>query len=158
MLHITATIICTIFTVVTASGILYPRASETREVVSLDGIWRFRTSLEKKANAGFKQGWFLKELENAIDMPVPSSFNDITTDHKLRDFVGWVWYQRKFFVPVGWKNERIYIRFGSVQYTAVIVSHRMSLGLNTIFASSLSVKNVNVFMLIEYKCMYWNVF
>ena len=31
-------------------------------------------------------------------MPVPSSYNDITQDAALRDHLGWVWYDREFFV------------------------------------------------------------
>lgn len=56
-------------------------------------------------------------------MPVPSSYNDITEDPKLRDHVGVVWYDRTFFVPQSWsKNQRVWIRFGSVHYLAVVVS------------------------------------
>lgn len=55
-------------------------------------------------------------------MPVPASYNDITEDYDLREHVGTVWYDRKFFVPISWGNEkRVYIRFGSVQYEAFVV-------------------------------------
>ena len=60
-----------------------------------------------------------------IDMPVPSSYNDITQNKKLRDFVGWVWYDRDFFVPKSWDNEettRTVIRFESCHYTCQVVS------------------------------------
>lgn len=56
-------------------------------------------------------------------MPVPSSYNDITTDKNLRDFVGWVWYDREFFVPANWINQRIILRFGSAHYYAIVVGH-----------------------------------
>ena len=56
-------------------------------------------------------------------MPVPSSFNDITEDRSLRDHVGTVWYDRKFFVPQSWSDNKIvWIRFGSVHYKAIVVS------------------------------------
>lgn len=60
-------------------------------------------------------------------MPVPSSFNDITTDPYLRDFVGWVWYQRQFWLPRSWANEdtRIMLRFGSAHYNAIAVSKHL---------------------------------
>lgn len=55
-------------------------------------------------------------------MPVPASYNDITEDSSLRDHVGTVWYDRKFFVPGSWSdNKRVWIRFGSVHYEAHVV-------------------------------------
>lgn len=57
-------------------------------------------------------------------MPVPSSYNDITADNHLRDHVGTVWYDRKFFVAASWaQNKRVWIRFGSVHYEAYVVSN-----------------------------------
>lgn len=60
-----------------------------------------------------------------IDMPVPSSFNDITQNPKLRDFSGWVWYEKEAWVPQSWlqnKDTRIMLRVGSAHYYAVVVS------------------------------------
>lgn len=55
-------------------------------------------------------------------MPVPSSYNDITEDYSLREHVGTVWYDRKFFIPASWsQNKRVWIRFGSVHYEAIVV-------------------------------------
>jgi len=58
-------------------------------------------------------------------MPVPSSFNDITQNSSLRDFVGWVWYDRQVWIPDSWIKSSINIklRFGSVHYHAIVVSH-----------------------------------
>ena len=53
-------------------------------------------------------------------MPVPSSFNDITQKREIRDFSGWVWYDRNFFVPATWKNGNILLRLGSVNYLASV--------------------------------------
>lgn len=55
-------------------------------------------------------------------MPVPSSFNDITQNRALRDYVGWVWYQRSFYAPKSWQTEKraVYLRFGSVHYFAAV--------------------------------------
>lgn len=56
-------------------------------------------------------------------MPVPSSYNDITQDKSLRDHVGVVWYDRRFFVPDTWEKEgfRVWLRFSSVHYFAQVV-------------------------------------
>lgn len=54
-------------------------------------------------------------------MPVPSSYNDISTKLTVRDHAGAVWYQRSFYVPQAWKDKKIWIRFGSVCYNASVV-------------------------------------
>lgn len=55
-------------------------------------------------------------------MPVPASYNDITTDPKIRDYLGIVWYDRSFFVPRFWADSgKTWIRFSSVSYAANVV-------------------------------------
>ena len=71
-------------------------------------------------------------------MPVPSSYNDITTNSTIRwnddnddtneahdnddarDYVGWAWYDTTFYVYPGWQDQRVMIRFGSAHYTAMV--------------------------------------
>ncbi|KAL0194249.1 hypothetical protein M9458_012545, partial [Cirrhinus mrigala] len=58
-----------------------------------------------------------------IDMPVPSSYNDITQDAKIRDFIGWVWYEKDVWVPARWiqdRGTRIVLRVGSAHYYSVL--------------------------------------
>ena len=61
------------------------------------------------------------EASDVMQMPVPSSYNDIGVSAAVRDFVGWAWYERTFFVPNRWKSDKleIMLRFGAVHYTAV---------------------------------------
>lgn len=59
-------------------------------------------------------------------MPVPASYNDITQDKKLRDFIGWVWYETEFFVPVEWQQKRVVLRFDSAHYNTIVVSKCIS--------------------------------
>ena len=47
-------------------GILYPRASESREVVTLDGMWRFTTANLSMQNQGFEERWFSKRLHEVL--------------------------------------------------------------------------------------------
>lgn len=107
-------------------GLLYPRESETREIRSLDGMWNFVKGNTNDPKEGFKEEWYKYDLSKSrptIPMPVPSSYNDITEDAALRDHVGQVWYDKKFFIPQSWsKHNRVWIRFGSVHYMAVVVS------------------------------------
>jgi hypothetical protein len=46
------------------SGILYPRESESREVVLLDGIWKFRVSPAEDQEKGFTKKWFSTNFED----------------------------------------------------------------------------------------------
>ncbi|XP_037821334.1 beta-glucuronidase isoform X1 [Lucilia sericata] len=105
-------------------GMLYPRESETREVRSLDGIWNFVKSDVTNPTQGIRDKWYtddLSRVQETIPMPVPASYNDITTESALRDHVGTVWYDRKFFVPKSWSNQqRVWLRFGSVHYEAFV--------------------------------------
>lgn len=106
------------------SGLLYPRESETREVRSLDGIWNFVKSDEGNLTQGVREKWFeydLNRFRETRPMPVPASYNEITEERRIRDHVGTVWYDRKFFIPIGWeKKQRVWMRFGSVHYEAIV--------------------------------------
>ncbi|XP_067008358.2 beta-glucuronidase isoform X2 [Anabrus simplex] len=109
---------------VSPGGMLYPRESETREVRSLDGIWRFRLSSDDPLE-GFRDKWYDEDLTQTgetMPMPVPSSYNDITQDKAIRDHLGLVWYDRTFFVPQSWlqNKNRVWLRFGSVNYAAQV--------------------------------------
>lgn len=109
-------------------GLLYPFESETREVRTLDGPWNFLKSKQDDPMEGVKQKWFqrdLAEIGRTIVMPVPASYNDITEDSSLRDHVGTVWYDRRFFVPKSWNDGLVWIRFGSVHYAAIVVSDQI---------------------------------
>lgn len=58
-------------------------------------------------------------------MPVPSSFNDMGQDERLRRFIGWVWYEREVTLPQRWTQDlgtRVVLRIGSAHYYAIVVS------------------------------------
>lgn len=44
-------------------GILYPRESETRQVVSLDGLWNFVVPNTSNPFIGFEYYWYKKNLK-----------------------------------------------------------------------------------------------
>ncbi|XP_055332688.1 beta-glucuronidase-like isoform X2 [Paramacrobiotus metropolitanus] len=99
--------------------------TETRDATILDGLWNFRKADMLNPEVGFAEQWYRTSFcppmtKSCIKMPVPSSYNDISQDRTLRDHVGWVWYERQFFVPFHWsfKKERVVIRFESVHYFA----------------------------------------
>jgi beta-glucuronidase len=51
-------------------------------------------------------------------MPVPSSYNDITANASIRDFVGSVWYSTNVYIPNIWQGQRTVLNFASVHYQA----------------------------------------
>ncbi|CAG2120217.1 unnamed protein product, partial [Medioppia subpectinata] len=57
-----------------------------------------------------------------IPMPVPSSFNDITQSRFIRDYAGWVWYDRNFFVTGDWSDPllAVILHFGSAHYESIV--------------------------------------
>ncbi|CAL1289408.1 unnamed protein product [Larinioides sclopetarius] len=103
---------------------LFPRESLTREIKLLNDVWNFRICHQHDQNAGFREQWFkapLFETGEIIPMPVPSSFNDITQNKTIRDYLGWSWYDKEFYVPQRWsKNLRIVLRFESAHYLTIV--------------------------------------
>ena len=67
---------------------------------------------------------FFLQSGKVIPMPVPSSYNDITEDRKLRDFIGWVWYEKEVYAPRAWESNetRVVLRFEATNYNTVVVS------------------------------------
>lgn len=107
-------------------GMLYPREGPSRERKDLDGLWTFRADLSDSRRLGFEQQWYrrpLRESGPTLDMPVPSSFNDVGQDAQLRNFVGWVWYEREAVLPQRWTQDlgtRVVLRIGSAHYYAIV--------------------------------------
>lgn len=95
---------------------LYPRESETRYISNISGIWKFKADFENKGRA---ENWQQSNFSDAINMPVPSSYNDITQSANLRDHIGDVWYRKEFFAPNYWQNKRIFIRFDSTTHHSI---------------------------------------
>jgi hypothetical protein len=91
------------------SGLLRPIISESRSKLDLTGIWDFRA--EDYWGQGVNEQWYTKPLQASgnhqyqykhgvvlitlagpvLPMPVPASYNDITTNSSLHYFVGTVW-------------------------------------------------------------------
>ncbi len=93
---------------------LKPQTSSTRELVSLDGLWSFAL-----ADADVPTPW-AGRLDTDLQAPVPSSYNDLFVDSRIRDHVGWVWYQRSVRVPRGWAGERIVIRVDAATHEGAV--------------------------------------
>ncbi|WP_211879268.1 beta-glucuronidase [Pseudarthrobacter albicanus] len=96
---------------------LKPQASETREMVNLDGLYRFKVDFDR---AGHQEEWFKAPLASPLEMGVPASYNDVFPDKAIRDHVGYVWYQRDVRVPRGWAGERIHLRLDSATHEGMV--------------------------------------
>ncbi|GJM72518.1 hypothetical protein HMSSN036_47340 [Paenibacillus macerans] len=94
---------------------LYPMVTDTRAVLDLNGIWKFKLD----PGSGFDEDW-QTGLTDAMNMSVPASYNDIGISAEIRHHVGWVWYERDFSFPAALAADRIVLRFGSVTHAAKV--------------------------------------
>ncbi|KAL1228858.1 Beta-glucuronidase [Trichinella pseudospiralis] len=100
-------------------------ATETRQVQSLDGLWWFVAEERNSIGYGLLNKWFELDLSlfrNASRIAVPASYNDQVENDALRRHVGYVWYQKSFFVDADWEKQEkeLLLRFGSVNYDAEV--------------------------------------
>ena len=52
---------------------LYPIVTESRQLIDLNGIWKFKLDKEY----GLTEEWRKSPLKNTIEMAVPASYNDL---------------------------------------------------------------------------------
>lgn len=96
---------------------LRPTDTATRERKSLNGIWAFRLDAE---GAGRRDGWWQAPLEEAREIPVPGSYNDVLVDAGARDHIGDAWYETTARVPRGWAGQRVVLRLDAATHRAVV--------------------------------------
>lgn len=94
-----------------------PRASATRRVTDLSGIWHLRfedlggPTLEPARGA---------VPSDAEPIAVPASYNDQILDRMRRNHVGSVWYDRELWLPAVDDQRQLLLHFGSANYRAEI--------------------------------------
>ncbi|MCD2442791.1 beta-glucuronidase [Agromyces sp. SYSU K20354] len=93
---------------------LKPQTSPTRELVNLDGLWKFAV------DPGTPHTLWQAPLDTTLEAAVPASYNDLFADAAIRDHVGWVWYQRTVRVPRGWAGERVFVRLDAATHEGVV--------------------------------------
>lgn len=97
-------------------SMLYPKVTETRRCVSMDGMWKFKLDGESE---GEKKNWG-NGIPGDEVIPVPASFQDFYTEKDIREFAGDMWYETEFFVPGEWEGKEISIRFGAATHRALV--------------------------------------
>lgn len=118
----------------------------TRAVKCLDGIYDFCLD---DSQLGFGQNWHSHDLQtkcnrdNFYRMPVPSAFNDISSNKTVRNYIGWLWYQTtiddygQLFAsqsllaatkqqPRPGGARQLYVQFESVNYLAIVWVQKLS--------------------------------
>ena len=96
---------------------LRPIESETREVKTLDGLWRFAVDTPELIKP------WTADLPGDLDCPVPSSYNDLFVEQNLRNHIGKVWYQRTIRIPRRWADQRIFVRVGAATHAGEVYAN-----------------------------------
>ena len=86
---------------------LRPVQNEYRNVLSLDGIWKFKTDAKE---VGEEEKW-QNGLTNSQPIAVPGSWNEQIVGE--RNHLGHSWYETETYIPQSWKKERVMLRIGS---------------------------------------------
>lgn len=94
---------------------LQPQANQARSLISLDGIWNF--ALASGVDIEAEEAW-KKAIPPKVQIPVPASYNDILVDAKVKDHVGWVYYQRQVTVPRHFAGQHYHLRFDAATHHA----------------------------------------
>ncbi|KAG7416910.1 Beta-glucuronidase [Fusarium oxysporum f. sp. rapae] len=92
---------------------LKPQANASRELVSLDGVWNF--AVTQSVDIDDERAWE-RNIPPKLQVPVPASYNDIFIDSNIRNHVGWVYYQRRFTIPLSWSQQRYFLRFDAATH------------------------------------------
>ena len=97
-------------------SMLYPRITETRHMIDMDGMWKFSFDPDAEGEAEeWKNG-----IPKAVPMPVPSSFQDLFTDKDSREYCGDFWYETEVTVPNEWEGKGIFLRIGGAAHRAFV--------------------------------------
>lgn len=91
---------------------LYPQRNQFRQLISLPEFWDLCFDPDGQGEGA---GWS-KGFTDGRPVAVPASWNDQFEDWS--DYLGPAWYQTCFGLPWGWDEQRVYLRFGSVNYMA----------------------------------------
>lgn len=97
---------------------LYPLLTKTRSLYNLNGIWNFKIGDHDPQT----------RLDANSVMVVPSSFNDVSVDKTIRNYIGDFWYERTIDVPKIAADEELVLRFGSVTHRAKVYVNGVLLG------------------------------
>jgi len=90
---------------------------QRQDWVNLNGRWQFEFD---DANAGLAEDWAGSGRSFSREIVVPFCFESRLSGIGDTSFHPWVWYRRSFDVPAAWKGRRVLVKFGAVDYRAMI--------------------------------------
>ncbi len=96
----------------------YPQPQFERQLwQSLNGKWQFEFD---DRNAGLDANWGLGTQTFSRSIMVPYCFESKLSGIGDTAFHPWVWYRREFTLTAAWKAKRVLLRFGAVDYRAMV--------------------------------------
>lgn len=98
------------------NSLLYPYENRYRNNTLLNGLWKFQFDPK---SVGESDDW-TTGLPDPIEMPVPGSFADLFTDNESRNYTGDFWYEKEFYIPNGWDDQQLQLRFGSLTQRGIV--------------------------------------
>ena len=94
----------------------YPRPQFVRaDWLCLNGEWEFEID---SSDSGLERNLLGRHLESKITVPFCPESELSGVGHT--DFMAAVWYRRQIEVPASWKNKRVLLHFGAVDYDATV--------------------------------------
>lgn len=100
----------------------------TRRTKSLDGMMDFCLD---PSRTGLSEGWQNANLRSRCRernfhlMPVPAAFNEITNDERVKNFMGWVWYQTTVELEEPSEEWNWMLQFESANYMALVWAQKV---------------------------------
>lgn len=90
---------------------------QRQQWLNLNGTWEFEFD---DADAGLKENWAAGERKFSRNIIVPFCFESPASGIGDPSFHPWVWYRRRFSIPEAWRGKRVWLRFGAVDYRAMV--------------------------------------
>ncbi len=103
---------------------LFPQNNACRQVIDLSGFWTLKPDPE---DIGERKSWF-RGFEDGLVVGVPGSWNEQLAEAGLMNYVGKVWYQKRFIPPACSGTNRIILRFGAADFNARVWLNGQYLG------------------------------
>lgn len=99
--------------------------SQNRQVLSLNGVWKFAVD---STNRGIQENWQNGiPFQSSYEVRVPHTWN---IEPGTEDYAGLVWYQKEIRIQDDWKNKNIRLKFDGVYRDAVVYINGKKAGEN----------------------------
>ncbi|MCK4894700.1 MAG: hypothetical protein KAT07_12065, partial [Calditrichia bacterium] len=95
---------------------LYPQTNRCRTVIDLSGFWKIRTD---RADIGESDEWY-NDFSYETEIGVPGSWNEQLAEHGLMNYIGTLWYKKKFYIPSSAPQKKVLLRIGAADYRAKV--------------------------------------